>query len=46
MCAFTSSFSKYGEMAATVNTVRPLDASFAAIGHCDFPWPLPRPSSP
>jgi hypothetical protein len=39
MCAFTSSFS--GEMAGTVDKVRPLDASFAAIGHCDFPWPLP-----
>ncbi len=46
MCAFASSFSKYGEMAATVNTVRALDANFATIGHCGFPWPVDPPSTP
>lgn len=39
MCAFTSAFSHYGEMASTVDRVRPLDADFTAIGHNDFPWP-------
>ena len=39
MCAFSSAFNRYGEMAATVDRVRPLDAHFATIGHNDFPWP-------
>ncbi len=39
MCAFASSFNAYGDMASSVNKVRPLDADFAAIGHNDFPWP-------
>lgn len=39
MCAFTSAFRQYGEMASTVDKSRPLDADFAAIGHYDFPWP-------
>ncbi len=43
MCAFESSFSRYGEMAATVDAVRSLDANFTEIGHCGFAWP---PSSP
>ena len=39
MCAFSSSFSKYGEMAQSVDRVRPLDADFPKIGRYDFPWP-------
>ena len=39
MCAFGSAFSQYGEMASTVDQVRPLDAHFATIGHNDFTWP-------
>jgi len=41
MCAFSTSSSKYGEMASTVDKVRPLDPHFATVGHCDFPWPPP-----
>ncbi len=39
MCAFTSAFTQDGQMAQTVNQVRPLDAVFALIGHCDLVWP-------
>jgi len=46
MCAFASSFSESGQMAGTVNTVRALDANFANIGHCGFPWPVDLPSTP
>ena len=45
MCAFESAFSRTGEMAKTVNTIRSLDSKFTAIGHCDFPWP-DAPSTP
>ena len=41
MCAFESAFGKHGEMATSVDRVRPLEADFATIGHCDFPWPQP-----
>jgi uncharacterized LabA/DUF88 family protein len=41
MCAFESAFGKYGEMATSVDRVRPLEADFASIGHCDFTWPHP-----
>lgn len=39
MCAFTSAFSAAGEMAQSVNKVRPLDADFEKIGRYDFKWP-------
>lgn len=42
MCAFESAFGKYGEMATSVNKVRPLNSDFATIGHCDFAWPNPQ----
>jgi hypothetical protein len=40
MCAFASSFSSYGEMAATVDTVRNLDDCLDLIGRCEYEWPL------
>jgi uncharacterized LabA/DUF88 family protein len=39
MCAFTSAFSPYGEMATAVDRVRPLDAVFEQIGRYEFDWP-------
>ena len=39
MTAFSSSFSKTGEMAMAVDKVRPLDGSLDLIGHCAFSWP-------
>ena len=39
MCSFASAFSLYGEMASTVDRVRPLDEHFGSISHNDFPWP-------
>ena len=39
MCAFSSAFSPYGEMATAVDRVRPLDAAFDQIGRHEFEWP-------
>jgi uncharacterized LabA/DUF88 family protein len=39
MAAFTSAFSRAGEMATTVDKIRPLDAVFDQIGGCGFKWP-------
>ena len=39
MAAFSTAFSPTGEMATTVDRVRPLDKLFGKIGHCDFDWP-------
>jgi NYN domain len=39
MAAFSSAFTRDGEMAISVDIVRPLDGSLDLIGHCDFPWP-------
>lgn len=38
MAAFSSAFSPTGEMATSVDVVRPLDAMFGKIGHCGFQW--------
>ena len=39
MCAFTSSYSEWGEMANSVDAVRPMDQGFANIGFYDYEWP-------
>ena len=39
MCAFSSAFSETGEMATTVDVVRPLEEGFEHIGYNDFDWP-------
>lgn len=39
MWAFTNAFTSSGQMAQTVNKIKPLDAVFAEIGHNEFPWP-------
>ena len=39
MCAFTSAYSQWGDMANAVDIVRPLDQGFADIGFHDFEWP-------
>lgn len=39
MTAFSSAFTPDGEMALSVERVRPLDGSLDLIGHCAFKWP-------
>jgi uncharacterized LabA/DUF88 family protein len=39
MAAFSSAFTPDGEMALSVDRVRPLDGSLDLIGHCAFNWP-------
>lgn len=39
MCAFSSSFSPAGDMATSVDRVKPLDADYLKIGKCEFAWP-------
>ena len=39
MVAFSSAFSHYGQMAMSVDKVRPLDGSLDLIGNCAFAWP-------
>ena len=39
MCAFSSAYTHYGEMASAVDKVRPLDGSLDLIGECSFKWP-------
>jgi len=39
MASFTSAFSSTGEMATTVDRIRPLDRDFASIGQYAFDWP-------
>jgi hypothetical protein len=39
MAAFSSAYSTNGEMAKTVDKVRPLDGSLDLIGYCAFKWP-------
>ncbi len=39
MVAFSSAFTRDGEMATSVDKTRPLDGSLDLIGHCDFAWP-------
>jgi uncharacterized LabA/DUF88 family protein len=41
MCAFSSSFSPAGDMATSVERVRPLDSDYLKIGKCEFEWPTP-----
>jgi uncharacterized LabA/DUF88 family protein len=41
MCAFSSSFSPAGDMATSVERVRPLDADYLKIGQHEFEWPPP-----
>ncbi|MBD3770521.1 MAG: NYN domain-containing protein [Rhodobacterales bacterium] len=45
MAAFSSAFSNYGEMATTVDKVRPLDTVFNTIGSHSFEWPTPTVES-
>jgi uncharacterized LabA/DUF88 family protein len=40
MCAFSSSFSPAGDMALSVERIRPLDSDYLKIGKCEFEWPL------
>ena len=40
MAAFSSAFNPNGQMAISVNKVRPLDGSLDLIGHCSFKWPV------
>ena len=39
LCAFENSFSPHGDLANAVDSVRPLDDCFEAIGRCEFEWP-------
>jgi uncharacterized LabA/DUF88 family protein len=39
MAAFSSAFNPRGQMAISVDEVRPLDGSLDLIGHCAFEWP-------
>ena len=39
MCAFSSAYSDSGEMANSVDVVRPLEEGFSDIGYYDFDWP-------
>jgi uncharacterized LabA/DUF88 family protein len=39
MAAFSSAYSPTGQMATSVDKVRPLDGSLDLIGHCAFEWP-------
>ncbi len=39
MVAFSSAFQRTGQMAMSVDKVRPLDGSLDLIGHCSFDWP-------
>jgi len=39
MCAFSSAFNPFGDMAMSVDKIRQLDVAFGEIGHCDFIWP-------
>ena len=39
MCAFTSAYNDTGEMATSVDTLRPLDDCFNEIGSHAFEWP-------
>jgi uncharacterized LabA/DUF88 family protein len=39
MAAFESAFSEDGEMAGTVDAIRPLDTVFDKIGGCRYNWP-------
>jgi uncharacterized LabA/DUF88 family protein len=41
MCAFSSSFSPAGDMAMSVDRIRPLDSDYLTIGKCAFAWPPP-----
>lgn len=41
MCAFSSAFNPYGDMAMSVDRVRPLDSDYLKIGQCEFEWPIP-----
>lgn len=41
MCAFSSSFSPAGDMATSVERVRPLDADHLKVGKHEFEWPTP-----
>ena len=40
MCAFTSAYTEWGDMAISVDAVRPLDEGFADIGFNAFDWPV------
>lgn len=42
MWAFSSSFSRHGEMAETADRVRDLDECLDQIGRCEFDWPRHR----
>jgi hypothetical protein len=39
MTAFSSAFSSTGEMATSVDKVRPLEPEFGGIGYNAFDWP-------
>ena len=39
MAAFESAFTRYGEMATAVDTIRPLDKIFNRISDYTFEWP-------
>jgi len=41
MCAFSSAFTPTGDMATSVERVRPLDADYLKIGKHEFEWPIP-----
>lgn len=45
MCAFSDSFNPGGDLATSVDRVRPLDPLVNTIGRCDFVWPFP-PAAP
>lgn len=40
MAAFSSAFSATGQMATSVDTIRPLEAIFGDIGYNAFDWPI------
>jgi len=41
MCAFSSAFSPFGDMATSVDRVRAMDADYLQIGKYEFKWPIP-----
>jgi len=45
MCAFSSAFNPAGDMAISVETVRPMDADYLTIGKHEFTWPVPSKAS-
>lgn len=46
MCRFSASFNPFGELATSVDKVRPLDPLLLTIGKHEFVWPIPKGAVP